>query len=187
MKKNQYLFLINNENPLPLCYNINLKEVSKGYYLDCVASCCAKKMFCFAKKDGITLKVESAYRSNEYQQMLINNDVKEYMDKGYSLENAMKKTLEMIARPGCSEHNAGLALDILSSDYNVLDEGFENTPAFKWLDKNAHKFGFILRYPKGKTSITKIGYEPWHYRFVGSYHAKKIKKSGLTLEEYIKK
>lgn len=187
MKNNQYLFLINNENPLPLCYNVNKVRVCDDYYLDCDAACYAKKILCAAKKCGINLKVESAYRSKVYQQMLIDNDVKMYMDKGYCLEDALQKTLEMITKPGCSEHNAGLALDILSDDYDELDEGFENVPAFDWLSKYAHKYGFILRYPKDKTYITNIGYEPWHYRFVGLYHAKKIKKSGLTLEEYIEK
>ena len=187
MKNNQYLFLIDNENPLPLCYNIDIIKLCDDYYLERTAAYYARNMICLAKKKCIYLKVESAYRSNQYQQMLIDNDVKMYMDNGYNLEDALEETLEMIAKPGCSEHNAGLALDILSDDYDELDEGFENTAAFSWLYKNAHKFGFILRYPKGKTSITKIGYEPWHYRFVGVCHAKRIKKSGLTLEEYIEK
>lgn len=187
MKNNQYLFLINNENPLPLCYNVDITEIYGGYYIDSFVAYYAKKMLCTSKKCGINLKIESAYRSNKYQQMLIDIDVKTYMNQGYSLEDALAKTLQSIALPGRSEHNTGLALDILSDDYDTLDTGFENTTAFSWLDINAHKFGFILRYPKDKTSITKISYEPWHYRFVGLCHAKRIKKSGLTLEEYIKK
>lgn len=184
---NNYLFLINDENPLPKCYNVNTCEVENGYCLESTASCYAKRMICCAKKDGIILKIESAFRSIAYQQVLIERDIKLYMDKGFSLEKAIEETMKNIASPGSSEHNAGLALDILSDSYSELDEGFSKTDAYRWLINNSFKFGFILRYPKDKTHITKISYEPWHFRFVGVYHARKIKQSGLTLEEYIKK
>ena len=85
-----------------------------------------------------------------------------------------------------SEHNAGLAADISSMDWKgEITESFENTKEFEWLDKNAHKFGFILRYPRGKEHITGITYEPWHYRYVGRRHAECMKRMGVTLEEYL--
>ena len=99
-------------------------------------------------------------------------------------DEAYKKAVEAVAIPGKSEHNAGLAADIIEQGNYTLTEDFENTPQFKWLNENAAKYGFILRYPKGKESVTGIIYEPWHYRFVGVYHATKIKDSGLCLEEY---
>ncbi len=187
MSNDWALFLINDENPLSPCYNVITAEVADGYLMESTAAFFARKMLCCAKKDGINLCVHSAYRSSQYQQVLVDRDIRLYMDKGYSLERAVAETLKNIAAPGRSEHNAGLALDILSDDYTEMDEGFENTSAFRWLSCNAYKFGYILRYPKGKTKITGINYEPWHYRFIGPCHAKKICKCGLTLEEYIKK
>ena len=117
---------------------------------------------------------------------MLENDIKAYEAKGLSYEEAYKKASAGVAIPGQSEHNAGICADILDKDNFSLTEGFEDTKEFKWLSENAQNYGFILRYPKNKESITGIEYEPWHYRFVGLYHAKKIKESGLSLEEYFK-
>lgn len=87
--------------------------------------------------------------------------------------------------PGTSEHHTGLALDLITPGYQQLDDGFENTAAFKWLDKHSAEYGFVLRYPKDKEDITKIIYEPWHYRYVGVNAAETIKANGWCLEEYV--
>lgn len=92
-----------------------------------------------------------------------------------------------VALPGRSEHQTGLSLDIVAVDYPVLDVTQERRKEQQWLMKNSWKYGFILRYPKDKTSITKIGYEPWHYRYVGRKAAREMKKKNLCLEEYIDK
>ena len=89
---------------------------------------------------------------------------------------------EYAARPDYSEHQSGLALDIIT--YGASGETFDTTDAFKWLQKNAHKYGFILRYPKDKEDITGYAYESWHYRYLGKDLATKVKKSGLTYDEY---
>ena len=126
-----------------------------------------------AKEVGLNIIAVSTYRSYFYQQELYNNYVKTMGEK---------KALLASAKPGHSEHQTGLALDVMGSngDYNK----FENTPEFKWMRHNAYKYGFILRYPKGKEHITGFKYEPWHYRYVGKKIAKEIYENNITLEEY---
>ncbi|HZJ56678.1 MAG TPA: M15 family metallopeptidase, partial [Clostridia bacterium] len=106
--------------------------------------------------------------------------IRKHMDRGKTREEAKKLTEKYIAVPGTSEHEIGLAVD-----FNTLKAEFENAEAFKWLDANAHKYGFILRYPEDKQFITKIKYEPWHFRYVGPAHAQIMKSNNLCLEEYI--
>ena len=184
------MFLVNKKNPLPSDYDSRIEttmifESWREYYLDSRAAVYFEKMLNAAKEDGVDLLVVSAYRTIEYQQQNFDRSVQERVDKGMSYDDAYADTLAEVALPGESEHNAGLALDIMSEEYTSMDDdGFENTEAFKWLDKHAAEYGFILRYPKGKQEITGIIYEPWHYRFVGVYYANEIKESGLCLEEY---
>jgi len=185
------MFLVNSNNPLPMDYDSRIEttmifESWREYYLDSRAAVYFDDMLKAAKEDGIDLLVVSAYRTIEYQQQNFDNSVQDRIDnRGMTYDEAYADTLAEVALPGESEHNAGLALDIMSEEYTSMDDdGFENTEAFRWLDENAHKFGFILRYPKGKQEITGIIYEPWHYRFVGLYYANEIKQSGLCLEEY---
>lgn len=185
------MFLVNKNNPLPMDYDSRIEttmifESWREYFLDSRAAKYFDDMLNAAKEDGIDLLVVSAYRTIEYQQQNFDNSVQDRIDnRGMTYDEAYADTLAEVALPGESEHNAGLALDIMSEEYTSMDDdGFENTEAFKWLDKNAHKYGFILRYPKGKQDITGIIYEPWHYRFVGVYYANEIKQSGLCLEEY---
>lgn len=151
-------------------------------YLRLYAAKALEAMLSEAYANGCStgLTVTSCYRSYDYQQFLYDYRVSVYAYLGE--EEAKKKAATIVAIPGQSEHQSGLAVDIhtLSS----ADEVFENTFEFQWLKENAWKFGFILRYPKDKTHITGIIYEPWHYRYVGRYHAFKIYESGLTLEEY---
>ena len=127
-----------------------------------------KRMFARAKADGINLMIISAYRSVEDQDGLF-----EYSDAS------------SIAKPNRSEHNTGLAMDILTPSHPDLTESFDKTPAFKWLGENAYKFGFVLRYPKNKLEITQFVYEPWHYRYVGEENAAKMREKAYCLEEYI--
>ena len=184
------MFLVNKQNPLPDDYD-NIIETELVYdgekkgYIDKRAAKYAKDMFAAALEDGIDLWVISSYRTIDYQQQNFNNSVQQRMDNGMTYDDAYADTLREVAMPGESEHNAGLAMDIMSIEYTSMDDaGFEDTKAFEWLDKHAAEYGFILRYPKDKESVTEIIYEPWHYRFVGIYYANEIKKSGLCLEEY---
>lgn len=128
------------------------------------------KMSDAATLDNITIKNASGYRSYKYQVNLYNN---------YVERDGKKAADTYSARPGFSEHQTGL-----TSDINQIDNSFENTDAFKWLQENAYKYGFILRFPKDKEDVTGYQYEPWHYRYVGEYVAEKIHDENLTLEEY---
>lgn len=132
--------------------------------------------------------VSSAYRSYTYQVGLHEKHIDIYMDEhDVSEEEARKQVMLTSAPAGMSEHHTGLCVDLVEKrgELRDLDESFEETEAFAWLSQNAHKYGFILRYPKDKTDITKYSYEPWHYRFVGVYAANIIYEDNITLEEYL--
>ena len=132
--------------------------------------------------------VSSAYRSYTYQAGLHEKHIDIYMDEhDVSEEEARKQVMLTSAPAGMSEHHTGLCVDLVEkrAAERDLDESFEETEAFAWLSQNAHKYGFILRYPKDKTDITKYSYEPWHYRFVGIYAANIIYEDSITLEEYL--
>jgi D-alanyl-D-alanine carboxypeptidase len=180
------ILLIDKDNPIPAGYKPVLEEVEHGYYMEKNAARCMKKLLEAARKDGITIEVFSAYRTYDYQQKLFDDDVQWNMSEGLSYEEAYKKTASSIALPGRSEHNAGLAADLKGDDWDCDNwYNFEKTSTFKWLEKNAPRFGFIIRYPKDKTQITNFIYEPWHFRYVGCPHAEIITRKGITLKEYL--
>lgn len=104
---------------------------------------------------------------------------------GIRLEDAKAKAGRQVAVPGTSEHQLGLAVDIVDVSYQLLDTNQENTDVQKWLLENSWRYGFILRYPTDKTDITGIVYEPWHYRYVGKEYAKEIHEKGVCLEQYL--
>lgn len=185
------MFLVNNQNSLPDDYDkrIKVKKVysngDRDFEFDERAADYLIDMFEAAKKDGINLTVNSAYRTIEYQQYNFDRSVQQRVNNGMSYEEAVLDTEKEVAYPGKSEHNAGLSADIFSDEYvSFDDDGFKNTKAYAWLMENAADYGFILRYPEGKEAETGIIYEPWHYRFVGVYYAHKVKDSGLCLEEF---
>ena len=138
-----------------------------------------------ARQEGMDLLVRSAFRTRETQQALYDNKIKRLIAQGWSAEEAPQEAAKWVARPGTSEHEAGLALDIVAADFTNLTAAQADTPQQQWLMANAHRFGFILRYPEEKQSITGIGYEPWHYRYVGPEAAEQIYSSKLCLEEYL--
>ncbi len=133
-----------------------------------------KEMFNAAKKENLTIIINSSYRSYEYQDSLW---------KRYSDQNGDEWADNYAARAGHSEHQTGLAIDVTT--YGVVEQGdFEITDEFKWLQENAYKYGFILRYPKDKENITGYAYESWHYRYVGKNIAKEIHEKNITYDEY---
>ena len=176
------LIVVNSTREIPEGYKPKLKEIlGCGKYLDYRVAPHYEKMYYAAKKDGITLTPYSAYRSYERQERNYNNLTNKYMSQyGLSRKEAAKKAATVILPPGTSEHNLGLAMDVC----NVYDS-FANSKEYAWLQKHAHEYGFILRYTKEKQPITGIVPEPWHWRYVGVEYAKKIKDSGLCLEEYL--
>lgn len=185
---NWRMTLVNPWNTLSFKYSISLGNVDSRFgtdkQFDARAVGDLNAMCEAALEDGVYLTVISAFRTYDYQNMLFQNEVAEYKSyhPGCSEEEAEKGAATEVARPGTSEHNLGLAVD-----FNSVEQSFENTKAFKWLQKNCTDYGFILRYSASKLDITGVIYEPWHYRYVGRDNAKKIAASGLTLEEYIQK
>ena len=178
------LWLINARNPLPQGYNPALSLIGTfngdERRFDSRASEYALLLIEAAREDGIILDIVSSYRSIERQIDNFKHYFNSSMNWANSVEEAFEYVSSQIAIPGTSEHNAGLAID-----FNLVEERFEQTAEFRWLQENSWQYGFILRYPRGTTHITGIIYEPWHFRFVGLYHAEQIFNSGLTLEEYI--
>lgn len=136
-------------------------------------------------EDCLTPVICSAYRTQDFQQTLHDNKVSEWMEQGYSREEAREKAGHQVAVPGTSEHQLGLAVDIVDVNYQLLDTNQENTAVQKWLLENSWRYGFILRYPTGQTDVTGIVYEPWHYRYVGKEYAQDIHEKGLCLEQYL--
>lgn len=182
-----YLILVNGENKIDQTFKPELAEVQNGYQMDKRVANIAKTMISDAKAQGIDLLVCSGFRSYESQERNFNNYSANLQASGYGEAEAVAATSKLIAYPGSSEHQTGLALDIVTPTYQNLDDGYEQTDAAKWLYNHAAEYGFILRYPKDKVDITKISFEPWHYRYVGEEVAREIMEKGICLEEYFSK
>ena len=179
------LILVNKSNPLSESFTVETASVGGGYEMDARAAEAMLQMIQDGNATGLNLMVCSAYRSVSYQAGLYERKVQEYINYGYSEAEARRIAGTIVAPPGTSEHATGLAADIVSVNYQVLDEGFENTPEFAWLSENAADYGFVLRFPEDKQDITDIIYEPWHYRYVGVEHAHAMNTLGMCLEEYV--
>ncbi len=181
----KYFFLVNREYPLPDDYEIETDYVQGSYELEVTAAKYCRDMIEAAREDGIELKVLSAYRTVSYQKKLFERNIKSRMEKyGWDYDTAYADVLINIALPGTSEHNAGLAVDIVTEDDWDTYEAFDQTKEYDWLQEHAAEFGFILRYLKDKTDVTGYIYEPWHYRYIGVEYAADVRDSGLCLEEY---
>ena len=178
------LVLINKQNSIPEDYTFQLGTIKGSMQCDKRILEDLFAMLEAAEKDGVNLTICSPYRDLEYQQMLFKRKIKRYMNRGMSYMEAYQLSSQSVTVPGASEHQIGLALDIVCNDYMSLDEGFGDTKAGKWLAANSCRFGFILRYPEGKENITGIEYEPWHFRYVGKAAAPVIMEQGITLEEF---
>ena len=171
--------LVNKYHKLPSNYEakdlVTLSKTysSRGHKIKKVVSEPLMKMIDAARADGLNLLVISGYRTERTQRGLFNNSVKRH---------GMDHALIYSAKPGHSEHQLGLAVDL-----NSTEESFDQTKEYKWLKANSYKYGFIERYPKGKEFITGYGYEPWHYRYLGVDLATKVYTENVTYEEYLVK
>ena len=192
------ILLVNKTHPLGPSFSpgivtklpSSLTLYKKDVQLEITAASAVEAMLLCMRADGITNTfVTSGYRSYQYQASLQNSYVRDEKSRNPSLTQAEALAIVRTysAAPGSSEHQSGLCVDLMTTSKSNLDETFESTAAFAWLQKNAAQFGFILRYPKGKEAITGYTYEPWHYRFVGRDAAIEITEAGLTLEEYLTK
>ena len=179
------LLLVNDWNPLPAGYDsdVTFSTVSGGKQVDSRIIDAVNRMLNDAA--AYDLAVVSAYRPKEEQDILYWRKVKQYTDKGYSDLEAQKVGGTIVKRPGFSEHNCGLAMDVGGSGDYTLEQTFANTPAYAWLIEHCADYGFILRFPQGKEDITGVIYEPWHYRYVGEEAARYIMDNDLCLEEYL--
>lgn len=177
--------LVNLWNPLPEQYTVKLEKLDNGLQIAAEARPALEKMLSDCEAAGMDVTVCSAYRTESTQNRLYQNKIARLRAAGYSREEALAEAGRWVAPPGTSEHQTGLAVDIMATDYPVLDEKQAQTKEQQWLMEHCWEYGFILRYPTDKSSVTGIGYEPWHYRYVGQETAASIYERGLCLEEYI--
>lgn len=179
------LILANPWNKIPEDFTVELADIGGGQMVDARIVNELNQMMSDLRTAGHSAFVCSSYRTNQKQTNLYTNEVNEYRSMGYSDEDAAVEAGKWVAVPGTSEHQTGLAVDIMSSYYLVLDKGQEDTAEQQWLMANSYKYGFILRYPSDKSALTGIYYEPWHYRYVGKDAAKEIYEKGICFEEYL--
>ena len=180
-----YMVLANRSSVLPGDFTVAETATVGEAVIDARIAEALRQMVNDAAAAGVKLKPTNGYRSIARQQELWDARVKTLMEGGLSQADAETKAIDYTSAPGTSDHNTGLGLDIVSEDHPAKDAGFAETAAAQWLAEHAADYGFILRYPSDKTEATGLDYEPWHYRYVGSEQAHKIKESGLCLEEYL--
>lgn len=184
--ENWAIALVNEGHPLDTSYvPAEMTEIESERSVDSRIADDLKQMLSDAKDAGLSMYVASAYRSYEKQREVFNNTMQDWISQGYSPLNAYDETKKSVAVPGTSEHATGLAVDIISSEYEALDDRQGDTEEQKWLMEHCWEYGFILRYPSDKSDVTNIVYEPWHYRYVGKEAAKEITEQNITLEEYV--
>ncbi len=180
------LTVVSAASPLQEGYIPELATVIGEYQMDARCADTVMQMILDCQEAGGLTMICSAYRTQEYQQFLFDDKVQRVLWTYWvSQEEAEELASQEVARPGTSEHQLGLAADIIDESYPYLNEWQENTFSQIWLKEHAPEYGFILRYPNGTSEITGIIYEPWHYRYVGQKFAREITKRGITLEEYV--
>ena len=180
------LILVNFENPLPDSFTVpGLTQLRSGQAVDSRIYPALQQMMDDARAAGLQPVICSSYRSRDTQTQLYETEIQNWLDRGYGQEDAEAQAAMWVARPDTSEHQTGLAVDIVDLSYQLLNEGQENTPVQQWLMAHCAEYGFILRYPTDKSALTGVGYEPWHYRYVGAEAAQEIMEGGLCLEGYL--
>ena len=173
------LVLVNFDNKMPDDFKQKIVKKSDVYMDERIIEP-FNKMQKDASKENLKIWISSGYRSTEKQKVLYEKEIEAFNNTGLKHSDAVDKASKSVARPGYSEHNTGLALDL-----NGVLDNFSQTKEYEWLQLHAQDYGFVLRYPKDKQDITKIKFEPWHYRYVGVEHAKKMKELNMCLEEYV--
>ena len=174
------LMLVNSQYRIPDDYSIDLIRLSNGEQVDSRIYPALQEMFDDARRAGYNLFVRAGYRSEEDQENLMEDKIETYRQEGYSRREAEREAEKWVARPGTSEHELGLAVDINAEGQT------DGNRLYQWLAEHSWKYGFILRYPAEKEAITGIDYEPWHFRYVGERAAKAMYEKGLCLEEYVR-
>ena len=180
------LILVNPWNEVPEDYEVKLTRLRNGQAVDSRCYPMLQQMMDDCRADGLNPYICASYRTMKKQKALFADKVKRVLLEGCPKDEAEDEAAKTVARPGTSEHQLGLALDIVDADDPQLETWQEDTPVQQWLMKNSWKYGFVLRYPPEKSNITGIIYEPWHYRYVGRQAAEEMHNKGLCLEEYLK-
>ena len=180
-----YTPLVNPWNYLPDDYTPELTKINANHSVATIAYDDYMDMITALRADGQRAAVCSSFRTQDYQQMLFDRKMYYYTALGYEKAEAIVLAGQSVAVPGTSEHQLGLALDIVDTSNWSLNDSQAETPAQQWLIEHSWEYGWILRYPDGKSDITGIIYEPWHYRYVGRQVAAEIHELGLCLEEYL--
>ena len=173
------LMLVNSRYRIPDDYSVELIRLSNGEQVDSRIYPDLQEMFDDARGDGYNLFVRAGYRSGEDQEDLMEDKIETYRQEGYSQREAEREAEKWVAKPGTSEHELGLAVDINAEGQT------DGNRLYQWLAEHSWKYGFILRYPAEKEEITGIDYEPWHFRYVGKQAAKEMYEQDLCLEEYV--
>lgn len=171
--KGIHVVLVNATNPIPDYYKPDPVTLTEWHQISRIALSPMKKMLRACKAAGNDVVINSVYRSHENQELIVEKRTQEHMATGLTKEEAFEKTLETAAYPGTSEHEMGLAADLVGKEAN------------QWLAEHCWEYGFILRYPPDKFEMTGITYEPWHFRYVGTQVSMDMKDTGLCLEEYL--
>ncbi|MBQ9664429.1 MAG: M15 family metallopeptidase [Oscillospiraceae bacterium] len=185
-ERSRVMTLVNPWNPVSETgYTAKLTEVEDGYQMDRVCADALRRMLTDCRAAGRNALIADAYRSVDDQLVLHDAEVQRLVDGGMTPEAAEWQVSKVIAAAGRSEHEMGLAVDIVDADNPVTDETQAETPTSQWLRENAWRYGFILRYPPDAEEITGYSWHPWHYRYVGEDAAGNIQALGITLEEYL--
>ena len=177
--------LVNKENLLSADFAPELTAIENGQYFDSRAVEALNEFVAAAKAEGLTVYITSSYRNYATQESLFNNKVNQYISSEGSKEAASEKAKTIVAYPGTSEHQLGLACDIVDKYYQYMNETLADTELSKWMAAHSAEYGFISRYPKDRTDITGVMFEPWHFRYVGKEAAGYITAKGLTYEEFV--
>lgn len=184
-KDDPLLLLVSRAQPLAEDYAPELTQLHDWpYSIAAIAYEPLRQMLAAGRAEGLSFTVASAYRSTDSQRQLFDEDVEARVSEGMTEDEAREETARWTMPPGCSEHETGLAVDIVATDNQRLDDTQEQTPETIWLHENCWRFGFILRYPAGKEDVTGIDYESWHYRYVGIEAARYLTEQQLTLDEF---
>jgi len=179
------LILVNPWNPLPEDHSITLTYLKNDQAVDERCYPDLQDMIDACRAEGLSPVICSSYRTMEKQKKLFQHQIEQMLAAGFSQKDAEEEAAKAVAVPGTSEHQLGLAVDIVDLNNQSLDESQEKTEVQKWLIAHCWEYGFILRYPNEKSEVTGIMYEPWHYRYVGKEIAKEIHDKGVCLEEYL--
>lgn len=178
--KNDFLILCNRWHPIPHDYTVELYTTEDGVQMDRRIQPAFEELMAALKEQGFHMGPCGAYRTWQLQEEIMASFIRKHENEGHSHEEARRLAERRVAIPGTSEHQLGLALDLLPPDEDNDEEGL-----YVWLAENAHRFGFVLRYPADKTRVTGIQYEPWHFRYVGPEAAKEMFERRVCLEEYL--